>query len=146
MRLVASYHGIYEATEFEDRWADVHGWYERATLPIEMGGMAIRNMGTVALTAFACSWAASLKHMAVIFPERIALGPQGDFLQFSQQTSSEIGAQVLSSVGEYRRLVPQGRFKENDDFSAILKTIVELEDYNGNRSVYWCWTLIINPS
>ena len=48
----------------------------------------------------------------------------------SQQTSSEIGAQVLRSVGEYRRLVPQGRFKENDDFSAILKTIVELEDYN----------------
>ena len=93
-----------------------------------MGGMAIRNMGTVALTAFACSWAASLKHMAVIFPERIALGPQGDFLQFSQQTSSEIGAQVLRSVGEYRRLVPQGRFKENDDFSAILKAIVELED------------------
>ena len=26
--------------------------------------------------------------------------------------------------------MPQGRFKENDDFSAILKTIVELEDYN----------------
>ena len=130
MRLVASCHGVYEATEFEDRWSDVHGWYERATLPIEMGGMAIRNMGTVALTAFACSWAASLKHMAVIFPERIALGPQGDFLQFSQQTSSEIGAQVLRSVGEHRRLVPQGRFKENDDFSAILKTIVELEDYD----------------
>ena len=77
MRLVASYHGVYEVTEFEDRWAEVHGWYERATLPIEMGGMAIRNMGTVALTAFACSWAASLKHMAVIFPERITLGPQG---------------------------------------------------------------------
>ena len=55
-------------------------------------------------------------------------------MQFSQQTSSEIGAQVLRSVGEYRRLVPQGRFKENDDFSAILKTIVELEDYNHVKS------------
>ena len=33
-------------------------------------------------------------------------------------------------MGEYRRLAPQGRFKENDDFSAILKTIVELEDYD----------------
>jgi len=45
MRLVASYHGVYEVTEFEDRWSDVHDWYERATLPIELGGMAIRNMG-----------------------------------------------------------------------------------------------------
>ena len=46
MRLVASYHGVCEITEFENRWSDVHEWYERATLPIEMGGMAIRNMGT----------------------------------------------------------------------------------------------------
>ena len=49
--------------------ATVYEWYERATLPIEKGGMAIRNMGVVALTAFACSLAASLKHMASIFPE-----------------------------------------------------------------------------
>ena len=53
-----------------------------------------------------------------------------DAKQFSQQTSSEISAQALSSVGEYRRLAPQGRFKEDDDFSAILKTIVELEGYD----------------
>ena len=26
--------------------------------------------------------------------------------------------------------MPQGRFKENDDFSAILKTVVTLEDYD----------------
>ena len=95
-----------------------------------MGGMAIRNMGTVALTAFACSWASSLKHMAVIFPERITLGSRGAPLHISQSSSSEISAQVLSSVGEYRRLAPQGRFKENDDFSAILKTVVTLEDYD----------------
>ena len=53
MRLAASRHGIYEATEFEDRWSDAHGWRERATLPIEAGGVATRDMGTAALTAFA---------------------------------------------------------------------------------------------
>ena len=45
-------------------------------------------------------------------------------------------------MGEYRRLVPQGRFRfsnenENeadDDFSAILKTIVALEDYDDVNS------------
>ena len=129
MRLVASYHGVYDAIEFDDKWSDVHDWYERATLPIEMGGMAIRNMGVVALTAFACSFAASLRHMAVIFPELITLGPQGGFLQLTQSIPSEISAQVVSSVGEYRRLVLQGRFNEDDDFSAILKTIAALEEH-----------------
>ena len=100
MRLVASYHGVYEATELEDRWSDVHDWYERATLPIEMGGMAIRNMGVVALTAFACSFAASLRHMAVIFPELITLGPQGGFLQLTQSIPSEIlsGCAITISI------------------------------------------------
>ena len=55
----------FEATEFEDRWSDVHDWYERATLPIEMGGMAML----------------------------------------------------------------QGRFNEDDDFSAILKTIAAIEEH-----------------
>ena len=32
-----------------------------------------------------------------------------------QETPSEISTQVFRSVGEYRRLVPQGRFKENDE-------------------------------
>ena len=45
-----------------------------------------------------------------------------------------VSAQVFSlwAMGEYRRLVPQGRFKQNNDFSAILKTIVivALEDYD----------------
>ena len=100
MRLVASYHGVYEATEIEDKWSDVIEWYERATLPVELGGMAIRNMAMVALTAFACSLASSLKRMAVIFPERITLGSRGAPLHISQSSSSEISAQVLSSVGE----------------------------------------------
>ena len=67
--------------------------------------------------------------MAVIFPELITLGPQGGFLQLTQSIPSEISAQVVSSVGEYRRLVLQGRFNEDDDFSAILKTIAALEEH-----------------
>ena len=86
MRLVASYHGVYEATEIEDKWSDVVEWYERATLPVELGGMAIRNMAMVALTAFACSLASSLKHMTVIFPERITLGSRGAPLHISQSS------------------------------------------------------------
>ena len=120
MRLVASYHGVCDKAEVEGRWPIIHEWHERATLPIENGGMAMRNMGVVALIAFACSLAASLKHMAIIFPEWISLG-QGDLLQISNEASPEMSAQALNYVGEYRRRVPQGLFKENDDFSRYLK-------------------------
>ena len=102
----------------------------RATLPIENGGMAIRNMGIVALTAYACSLVASLKRIAAIFPNWITLGPQGDLLQASYEASPEMSAQVIQCVKEYRRRVPQGTFKENDDFSAILKNIAYLESGN----------------
>ena len=102
MRLVASYHGIFERVEVESRWPTVHEWYEKATLPIEKGVMAIRNMGMVALTAFACSSAASLKRMAAIFPEWITLGQQNALLQVSHDASPEMSAQVLHYVGEYQ--------------------------------------------
>ena len=132
MRLVASYHGVCDKAEVESRWPIIHEWCERATLPIENGGMAIRNMGmgVVALTAFACSLAASLKRMATIFLEWISLGRRDDLLQIWHEASSEMSAQVLHYVKEYRRRVPQSPFKENEDFSAILKNIDDLERGN----------------
>ena len=36
--------------------------------------------------------------------------------------------QVVRFVGEYRRRVPHGIFKESDDFSAIIKAIFDLEN------------------
>ena len=100
MRLVASYHGVCEKAEMESRWSTVYEWYEKATLPIEKGGMAIRNMGVVALTAFACSLATTLKHMAAIFPEWITLGQQNTLLRISHDVSPEVTTQVLHYVGE----------------------------------------------
>ena len=68
--------------------------------------------------------------MAAIFPEWITLGQQNALLRISHDASPEVTTQVLHYVGEYRRRVPQGIFKENDDFSAILKTIVDLDSDN----------------
>ena len=79
----------------------MYEWYERATLPIENGSMAITNMGIVALTAYACSLVASLKRIAAIFPNWITLGPQGDLLQASYEASPEMSAQVMHCVREY---------------------------------------------
>ena len=48
-------------------------------------------------------------------------------MQFSYDASPEVSAQVLHYVELYRRRVPQGAFKENDSFPAIIKTIVDME-------------------
>ena len=128
MRLVASYHGVCDDVEMIARGPEISEWYERATLPIEKGGMAIRNMEVVALSAFACSLATSFKHMALIFPEWILSGERGALLQPSGEVSSQISDQIVGFVGEHRRRVPHGVFKESDDFSAIIKAIVDLEN------------------
>lgn len=57
------------------------------------------------------------------------MGRQDDLLQISHEASPELSAQVLHYVGEYRRRVPQGPFKENDDFSASrLSAILKLKN------------------
>ena len=64
---------------------------QRTSQEASLGGMAIRNMGVVAFTAFACSLAASLKHMATIFPEWVKLGQKGELLQISRDASPAAG-------------------------------------------------------
>ena len=71
-----------------------------------------------------------VKAASHIFPKWITVGQHHDLLQISHETSPDICAQVIHYVGEYRRRVPQGPFKENDDVSAIIKTIVDLEKSN----------------
>lgn len=71
MRLVASYHPAYDENELIRRWSIIHEWYERATTPIEKGGMSRRSVGAVALTAFACSIAASLKHIGLTLTKMV---------------------------------------------------------------------------
>ena len=71
--------------------------------------------------------------MAIIFPECITLGQQGDILQISHDASPEVSAQALQRVEQYRRRVPQETFKESDGFPAILKTIVDIE--NGDAAI-----------
>ena len=44
MRLVASYHGVSEKLEVENNWPAVYEWHERATLPIEKGGLSGKEL------------------------------------------------------------------------------------------------------
>ena len=56
--------------------------YERATLPINEGETALRNVGFVFSTAFACSLASS-KDLAKAFPQWIKLDRNDNFLRIA---------------------------------------------------------------
>ena len=44
MKLLASYHGIYDDNDFNRSRDQIAELYERAALPIEQGGMGLRNI------------------------------------------------------------------------------------------------------
>ena len=128
MKLLASYHGVYDDDDFSRSRDQIAELYERAALPIEKGGMGLRSISLVSLTAFPCSLAVSLKDLAKHFPNWIALGREGEFLRISEDQSPSLAAQVLNSINQYRTLVPEGFFRAGDDLSAIMKTIESIDE------------------
>ena len=96
MKLLASYHGIYDDNDFNRSRDQIAELYERAALPIEKGGMGLRNISLISLTAFPCSLAVSLKDLAKSFPNWIVLGREGTFLRISEDESPNLAAQVLN--------------------------------------------------
>ena len=73
VKLLASYHGLHDESDLTRAWPSFREVYDRAALPINKGGMELRSVKLVFLTAFACSLAASLKHLAKAFPDWINL-------------------------------------------------------------------------
>ena len=134
MKLVASYHGIYNDDDFNRSRGQIVDPYKRAASPIEKGGVGLRNVSLIFLTAFPRSLAASLKDLAKSFPNWITLGRDGAFLRIPEDKSPELAAQVLNSIAQYRTLMPEGLFTEDDDLSAIMKTIESVDERrNANR-------------
>ena len=110
MKLVTSYHGIYDADDFNRNRAQIAELYERAALPIEKGGMALRNVALIALTSFTCSLAASLTDLANVFPDWIELRRGGAIVRVLEEKSPGFAAQVVDAATQYRRLTPEGDF------------------------------------
>ena len=77
-----------------------------SALPIEKGGMGLTNISLVSLTAFPCSFAASLRDLAKSFPNWITLGREGRLQRISENESPSLAAQVLNSIDQYRTLAP----------------------------------------
>ena len=128
MKLLASYHGIYDHEDFNRSRDHIAELYERTALPIEKGGMGLRNISLISLTAFPCSLAVCLKDLAKYFPNWIALGREGGFLRISEDKSPDLANQVINLIDQYRTLVPEGFFREGDDLSAIMKKIETIDE------------------
>ena len=77
--------------------------------------------------------------MATVSPEWFTLGQRGAISQTSHDASPETSAQALHYVGEYRRRAPQGIFKESDDFSAIIKAIVDGTSWRVSKTAALTW-------
>ena len=63
MSLITSYHGIYDQETFNDQLELFTDLYKRVSFPMANGGLALRCIDSVYLTAFLCSMAASSPHL-----------------------------------------------------------------------------------
>ena len=57
-RLIASYHGIYDQDTVNNQPELFMDLYKRVSFPVAQGGLALRSMDSVFITAFMCSMAA----------------------------------------------------------------------------------------
>ena len=69
---------MYDESEVARRWFQTRKVYERAVLPIDKGGMALRNVRPVFFGYFACSLAASLKDLVKVFPDNFCMSSLAD--------------------------------------------------------------------
>ena len=72
--LIASYHGYYDQERINSQPQVFSDLYKRVSFPIDDGGLALRDIDSVHLTAFISSMAASSKFLAKNFPLWIQTG------------------------------------------------------------------------
>jgi len=121
MNLVASYHELNDESEVTRCRFQIREIYGKATLP-NQGGVALRGVRLVFLTAFACSFAASLKDLAKVFPDWIKLDRDDKLLRIVSNSSPDTSYQVKECVKEHRKAFTKEAFGDND-VCVILKAI-----------------------
>lgn len=93
-RLIASYHVLYDEEEFQLRFEELKGLYLRASFPIELSGMGLRNVEVAHLAAFISSMTVTTRSLAKAFPSWIQLGAGGEVTQVDPSRSPPKSQQV----------------------------------------------------
>ena len=132
--LIASYHGYYDQKKIDDQPKLFSDLYKRVSFSIEDGGMALRSIDSVYLTAFICSMAASSNYLAMNFPQWIQTSIVDDVLKitsFNENISPYITNQIMMCVQKIKSKVPNGHFEGINHLAPIINKLVEL---NNQRS------------
>ena len=98
LKLIASYHGVYDQRDLDFRREKLLQVYKRAALPIDVGGMSLRNIDNVNLVAYPCSFVASIKETAKVFPHWISLNECGDVSTINSLRSQRTHDRLTSFV------------------------------------------------
>ena len=115
MKLIASYHGIYDQETFNNQLELFTDLYKRASFPIANGGLALRSIDSVYLTAFVCSMAASFTHLANHFSEwiqTIIVDNVHKITSTNENISPYTNDQIMYCVQKVQSIVPN-RYFEN---------------------------------
>ena len=128
LKFIASYHGVYDQRDLDFRREKLLQVYKRAALPIDVGGMSLRNIDNVNLVAYPCSFVASIKEIAKVFPHWISLNECGDVSAFNSLCSQRTHDLLTSLVEKFNALVPDSIFKDLHSLPAVLNKILRLQE------------------
>ena len=130
LSLIASYHGIYDQEKIDKDPMLFLDLYKRASFPIDDGGLALRSIDNVYLTAFICSMAASSKFLAKNFPQWIQFSIVDDVPQIAinENISLHTSNQIMFCVQKIQSIVPNGHFEGLNHPAPIIKKLVELSN------------------
>ena len=131
MRLIASYHGIYDQETFNNQPELFTDLYKRVSFPIANGGLALRSIYSVYLSAFICSMAASSKYLAKIFPDRIQTSIVDNvhkITSINENISPYTDKQIMYCAEKIQSIVPNGHFEGLTLPALIINKLVELRN------------------
>ena len=131
MRLIASYHGIYDQETFNNQLELFTDLYKRVSFPIANGGLALRCIDSVYLTAFVCSMAASSTHLANYFPEWIQTSIVDNvhkITSINENISPYTNDQIMFCVQKIQSIVSNGYFEGLTRIAPIINKTVKLSN------------------
>ena len=130
--LIASYHGIYDRQTINDQLPALNDLYTRVSFPIANGGLALRCIDSVFLTAFLCSMAASAIHLSNHFPLWIQTSTVDNVHQITsinETISRSTSDQLMHSVQEIQSKVTNDPFDSLDSLALILNKLVKMSNH-----------------
>ena len=126
VRLIASYHGVYQKDDVLSQLQTFEDLYTRVAFKVENGGMSLRSVQWVHTTAFLCSMAASLPDLAKVFPLWIQCDDAGRLIRVDERASPPTSTQIFNSIQSFQQASLDRTFDEADSLTSIFQKVISL--------------------